>query len=235
MLKTLATVLLVIIVTFVTNGAVYAKFDRGEQESIFSIVQNRINAITYAPEPCQPDSDGICFGDYFKVLPKTAYINKIIIPDTIILHTDDQSGHTPKRWFSTTTWNGLAGRDNGGRSTHFGIGLDGVGQFLPMYKNGVVQCRGAGSEFDSHTIQIEMGGRDYNNMLTGKASPETVQSIEIITARAVDLVISLMETYDIPFENIMGHYQVVGSGKTDPGNLYFEEYFLPLLESKIDL
>jgi len=33
----------------------------------------------------------------------------------------------------------------------------------------------------------------------------------------------------------MGHYQVVGSGKTDPGNLYFEEYFLPLLESKIDL
>jgi len=103
-----------------------------------------------------------------------------------------------------------------------------------MYEGGVTQCRGAGRSLDSHSVQIEMGGRSYNDMLNGKATPAMVRSIEMITAQTVDLVLVLMETYDIPIENVIGHYEVEGSGKTDPGNTYFEQYFLPLLEENLD-
>lgn len=175
----------------------------------------------------------MCFGSYYKILPPTSYIHRLVVPDTIVIHTDDQSGKTPEKWVSSRTWNGLAGREDGGRSVHFGVGLDGVGQFLPMYKEGVMQCRGAGSLYDSHSIQIEMAGRTYNYLVTGEASPEMVDSIVAITQETVDLVVVLMDIYDIPIENVIGHYQINGSGKTDPGNLFFEQYFLPLLRERI--
>jgi len=225
--------LLVFVMFGLLNNSAAAQFDNGEQAQIYPVVRTPYPELIYTPEACQEGSDKICFGDYYKVLPKTSYVNKVIVPDTIVIHTDDQSGKTPEKWFSTTTWNGLAGRDSGGRSVHFGVGLDGIGQFLTMYEGGVIQCRGAGRNLDSHSVQIEMGGRSYNTMLNGKASPAMVRSIEIITAQTVDLVLVLMETYDIPIENVIGHYEVEGSGKTDPGDIYLEQYFLPLLKKKL--
>lgn len=233
MFKTLIVSLVVLLTVMASSSGVVAQFDGHEQERVFTAIRLPTSVPVYAPEPCRTGSEEICFGDYYKVLPKTAYVNKVVVPDTIVIHTDDQSGNTPERWVSTTTWNGLAGRNSGGRSTHFGVGLDGVGQFLPMYRTGVIQCRGAGYDYDKHSIQIEMAGRTYNYMITGNAGPEMVRSIEIITAQTIDLVVSLMETYDIPIENVIGHYEVEGSGKTDPGNLYFEQYFLPALEAKL--
>lgn len=185
-------------------------------------------------EYCEGDFEALCFGDYYKVLPSTSYIHKVVVPDTIVLHTDDQSGKTPERWVTSTTWNGLAGREDGGRSVHFGVGLDGITQFLPMYEKSVMQCRGAGSKYDSHSIQIEMAGRTYNYLITGEASPAMAESIVEITEKTVDLVASLMGVYGIPIENVIGHYHAKGSGKSDPGNLYFEEYFLPLLREKLN-
>ncbi|OGC65112.1 hypothetical protein A2274_01570 [candidate division WWE3 bacterium RIFOXYA12_FULL_43_11] len=232
MLKSLVTSMLVLLMVMVESSGVLARFDSHEQPSIFAFAPAPVSE--YVPEPCEQGSKELCFGDYYKVLPKSAYINKTVVPDTIVIHTDDQPGGTPEKWVSTTTWNGLAGRDNGGRSTHFGVGLDGVGQFLPMYEGSVIQCRGAGYKYDKHSVQIEMAGRNYNYMLTGKASPTMVRSIEIITAQTVELVIVLMETYDISIENVIGHYEVEGSGKTDPGNIYFEQYFLPLLKAELN-
>ncbi len=180
---------------------------------------------------CEIGKSEICFGDYYKLLPKNASPNRFIVPDTIVLHTDDQSGNTPKTWFTKTTYNGLSG---GKLSVHFAVGLDGIGQFLAMYPEGVMQCRGAGWACNCHSIQIEMAGRTYNYMFNGKASPEMEESIKIITDQTLELVVALMITYDIPIENVIGHYQVKYSGKTDPGDVWLQEYFLPLLQERLD-
>ncbi|OGC45257.1 hypothetical protein A2V49_01500 [candidate division WWE3 bacterium RBG_19FT_COMBO_34_6] len=180
-----------------------------------------------------PGRTYIYFGDYYKELPRSAYVSRIIVPDTIVIHTDDQSGNIPERWNTLTTWYGLEGREGGGRSVHFGVSLDGVAQYLPMFTNAVIQCRGVGLYTDRHSIQIEMGGRTYDYLITGKASPEMEKSIRTTTGFTVKLTASLMEYYKISLENVVGHYKV-GLGKSDPGQLYFEQYFLPELEKEIE-
>ncbi len=179
---------------------------------------------------CREGSKEICFGDYYNILPGDTYVHALIVPDTIVLHTSDQSGNTPKLWFGANVWYGLEGRLV---STHFAVGLDGVSQFLPMYGSVVTQCRGAQYSYNLHSIQIEMSGRNYNYFITGQASPDMAASVVTITDKTITLVITLMKFYNIPFKNVMGHYQMEGSGKTDPGNLYFEQYFLPLLKSRL--
>jgi hypothetical protein len=189
---------------------------------------------TASPTPpyelCQEGSKEICFGDYYNILPGDTYVHTVIVPDTIVIHTNDAPGNTPKLWFGANTWYGLEGRKV---SVHFGVGLDGVSQFLSMYESGVTQCRGGQYRYNLHSIQIEMSGRDYDNFITGQASPDMATSVVTITDKTINLVITLMKFYNIPFENVMGHYQMEGSGKTDPGNSYFEQYFLPLLKSKL--
>jgi len=185
-------------------------------------------------EKCPENGDGtICFGDYYKELPASSHKNVLITPLYIIIHTDDQSGHTPKRWFSYITWNGLSNREDGGRASHFGVGLDGIGQFLPMYQDIVMQSWAASPNMDKKSINIEMCGRDYNNFITGKADQDTKSSIMSITEKTVDLVKRLMEQYNIPIENVLGHYQVY-EGKSDPGDRYLQEYFIPLLKGALD-
>jgi hypothetical protein len=183
---------------------------------------------------CSENGEGvICFGDYFNELPESSYKNVKITPLYIILHTDDAPGDEPTKWFSYRTWYGLAGRDDGGRSVHFSVGLDGVGQFLRMYEKTVVRCRGSGEEYNPKTIQIEMSGRNYNYFITGENSPLADASIVQITSTTIDLVIRLMKQYNIPFDHVLGHYQVM-DGRTDPGDRYFQEYFLPLLKAALE-
>jgi len=177
------------------------------------------------------------FGDFYRELPLSNSVSQKIIPDTIIIHTDGQSGNYPEKWNTMTTYWGLGDT----KSVHFAVSQDGISQMLPMGDGWVKMANGTteqwdqnGSwlDYDARSIQIEMGGRNYNYLITGQASPEMVKVIEDTTDKTINLVISLMDFYDITINSIVGHYQI-GAGKPDPGNLYFEQYFIPLLEKRI--
>lgn len=184
------------------------------------------------PNVCE-ETGKYYFGDYYVELPKSSYVNQLIIPDTIILHTDGQSGDHPESWNTMTTYWGL-GYD---KSVHFAVSQDGVLQMLPMYTATVVHgigveprytIEGIYANYNTRAIQIEMAGRYYDLVVTGHATPKMKEVIEITTQKTIDLVITLMTFYDIPIENIMGHYQI-NIGSRDPGSLYFEQYFIPRL------
>lgn len=175
----------------------------------------------------------VYFGDYYRELPETCYKNDLIKPDYIVIHTDDQSGDCPENWETKRTFRGLGQT----KSSHFAVSQDGILQMLPMYEDNVVYAIGTAPQWDDSgifhdynamSIQIEMGGRNFNDIITGTASETMVEVIEITTEKTIGLVVELMDFYEIPIENIVGHYQI-GRGKTDPGNLYFEEYFIPNL------
>ncbi|MBW6441822.1 N-acetylmuramoyl-L-alanine amidase [Patescibacteria group bacterium] len=180
----------------------------------------------------------VFFGDFYRELPLSTEANDMIIPDSIVIHTDGQSGDYPEKWNKMSTFWGLGTT----KSVHFAVSQDGISQMLPMGESWVERANGTTEQwnddgnwvdYDSRSIQIEMGGRNYNYMITGVASPKMVEVIEITTTKTIDLVVSLMLVYDIPYENIVGHYQI-GRGKPDPGNLYFEQYFLPQLEKELE-
>ena len=175
----------------------------------------------------------VYFGDNYLELPKGSFIDKHIVPDTIILHTDAQPREFPENWNTMTTYWGLGDE----KSVHFAVSQDGILQMLPMYETTVMHSIGTTPffndeerivDYNQRSIQIEMGGRNYNDIVTGDASPEMARAIEITTHKTIDLVIALMGFYHIPIEHILGHYQV-NTGNTDPGRLYFEEYFMPRL------
>jgi hypothetical protein len=179
------------------------------------------------------EGDKVFFGDNYIELPKGSYINQLIVPDTIVLHTDGQSGDYPEKWNTMTTYWGLGSE----KSVHFAVSQDGILQMLPMYETTTLYGIGTTPfftdenniiDYNERSIQIEMAGRYYDDIVTGDASPKKIEVVEMTTHKTIDLVITLMEFYNIPIENIMGHYQI-NPGNTDPGRLYFEQYFLPLL------
>ncbi|MFZ3071574.1 MAG: N-acetylmuramoyl-L-alanine amidase [Anaerolineaceae bacterium] len=179
----------------------------------------------------------VYFSENYKELPEAEGADRNVKPDMIIIHTDGQSIDLPDQWSTLSTYYGLGKY----LSVHFAVSQDGILQMLPMYAETVTHASGAASQYDdngnwitynNHSVQIEMAGRKYNYYVTGEASPKMAEVIEITTEKTVDLVISLMYFYDIPLENVVGHYQI-GRGKADPGDLYFEQYFLPLLEKKL--
>jgi hypothetical protein len=184
------------------------------------------------PNVCE-ETGKYYFGDYYVELPRSSYINQLIIPDTIILHTDGQSGDRPEAWNTMTTYWGL-GYD---KSVHFAVSQDGVLQMLPMYTATVMHgigvepgttAEGIYANYNTHSIQIEMAGRNYDLIVTGHANPVMEEVVEVTTQKTIDLVVTLMAFYDIPIDNVLGHYQI-NAGNRDPGSLYFEQYFLPRL------
>ena len=145
-------------------------------------------------------------------------------PEGIIIHTDDQSGLNFRNWNTNATYETLVGRT---LDVHFTVGLDGVNQFLKMYKDLVTPTRAA-TGFSNY-ISIEMCGRDYNDILAASANSEKKKSIETITLMTVQLVKTLAQTFQIDFAKILGHYEATAAGKTDPGQNYMDNYFRPLL------
>lgn len=180
-----------------------------------------------------PEDKEIFFVEEDRVhfLPESSYDKIKITPTWIVIHTDDQPGRDASEWKTSVTWNGLSGREEGGRSVHFAVGVDGIVQMLPMYQHMVMQ--GRASQKDAYSIQIEMCGRDYNKVVEGTADREMKEAVELITGKTTSLVVKLMVAYKIPLGNIEGHYMQPGSGKTDPGDKYFEQIFLPLLRDKL--
>ncbi len=189
---------------------------------------------TQVPLPyvkCPENGPGyICFGDYYKELPKTAWKDTNIVPRYIILHWDGRPEKPYDKWLSTGTWFGLGST----KSAHFGVGIDGVGQFLPMFVDSVKQSKAADNwTMDAQSINIEIAGRNFNAIVTGEANEEMRVTIETVTNLALELVLKLMNQYNIPIENLVGHYQIL-NGKVDPGDLWLQEYFLPKLRDKLE-
>jgi len=178
----------------------------------------------------------VYFGDDYKQLPEADTVDEIIVPELIIIHTDGQTANLPQNWNTDSTYHGLGEW----YSVHFAVSQYDILQMLPMYTNGVLHGSGAAPQYNdqgewvtynNRSIHIEMAGHDYNALIAGWANPEMKQAITKTTDKATDLVVSLLWYYQIDPANVLGHYQV-GRGKADPGNLYFEQYFLPQLQEK---
>jgi len=178
----------------------------------------------------------VYFGDAYKQLPEADTVDEIIIPELIIIHTDGQTANLPRDWNTESTFHGLGEW----YSVHFAVSQYDILQMLPMYPDGVLHGSGAAPQYNdqgewvtynNRSIHIEMSGHDFNALIAGWASPEMKSAIEKTTDKTTDLVVSLMWFYHIDPANVLGHYQV-GRGKADPGNLYFEQYFLPQLLEK---
>jgi len=187
----------------------------------------------------------IFFTDDYRELP---HRDEIIDPDMIVLHWDEQPG-SPEYWSRNKTYNGLSsvkerydlledGRINTqirASNVHFGLDKEGISQYLPMYEDYVQHSYGA---FAYPTaINIEMAGVDFRYGEGWTNVPN--QEVE----NALNLVLELMLQYDIPFEQLYGHYEkdtyvaVNGveydRGKPDPGP-EFMQYFRDELKTRID-
>ena len=150
----------------------------------------------------------------------------LIRPVGVVVHTDDQSGNNFEKWTTDKTYNGLYSRDI---DAHFSVGVDGISQFLKMYKDFCMFTRGA-KGFGNY-ISIEMCGRDYGIFFDDKTLAAKKRVIRMITEQTVTLVKRLAEQYGFSTNNVLGHYQASASGKSDPGKDYMEKLFLPLLNS----
>lgn len=192
--------------------------------------------------PVQPrietadDGQRVYFGDAYKQLPEADIVDEIIVPELIIIHTDGQTANLPRDWSTESTYHGLGEW----YSVHFAVSQYDILQMLPMYPDGVLHGSGAAPQYNdqgewvtynNRSIHIEMSGHNFNALIEGWANPEMTEAIEKTTDKTTDLVVSLLWFYHIDPTNVFGHYQV-GRGKPDPGNLYFEQYFLPQLQEK---
>lgn len=182
------------------------------------------------------EGERVYFGDAYKQLPEADTVDEIIVPELIIIHTDGQTANLPRDWNTDSTYHGLGEW----YSVHFAVSQYDILQMLPMYPDGVLHGSGAAPQFNdqgewvtynNRSIHIEMSGHDYNALIAGWASPEMAEAIQKTTDITTDLVVSLMWFYQIDPANVLGHYQI-GRGKADPGNLYFEQYFIPQLQEK---
>lgn len=175
------------------------------------------------PEEVYPE---ISFGRV-KELPTTDAQKEFLIrPVGIIIHTDDQPGDGFEKWTTDKTYNGLYSREV---DAHFSVGIDGVTQFLKVYKDFCMFTKGVYGF--ANYISIEMCGRDYDSFFNDDAPLAKKRVIEIITKQTVALVKRLAGQYGFSTNNVLGHYQASASGKSDPGKDYMEKLFLPLLNS----
>ncbi|MCX6793701.1 MAG: polysaccharide deacetylase family protein [Candidatus Gottesmanbacteria bacterium] len=149
-------------------------------------------------------------------------------PEGIIIHTTDQSGTNWRNWITDSVYESLLTRKI---DVNFAVGLNGIDQYLRMYKDVATPTRGA-TGFGNY-ISIEMCGRDYNDILNPAADAEKKKSIETITTTTIQLVKSLMQNYQIDSGNVLGHFEASASGKTDPGENYMNNYFRPLLHTQL--
>jgi hypothetical protein len=94
---------------------------------------------------------------------------------------------------------------------------------------------GGAFDFNHEAISIEMVGNFYNRLVTGPASEQFKQIVTATTERTVALVAQLMALGKIPYERVVGHYEVSIRNKIDPGNRYMDEYFRPLLRQSLGI
>lgn len=241
------TMIVFIFVTFITGCVPFDQIFLLEVEK----VQTPIAIYTLTPEPTStppptptstPDliyptileNGHIYFSENYLELSNSCYISRKIIPSFIILHTDGQSITNFENWSTYGTFRGLGST----KSVHFAVCQDDILQMLPMFETQVLQAIGTTPQYSENnirrdwnreSIQIEMCGCGYNTYISEESDEDFCQVVEKTTENTIRLVVALMVQYKIPIENIIGHYQIQ-NGKTDPGNLYLDQYFLPKLK-----
>jgi peptidoglycan/xylan/chitin deacetylase (PgdA/CDA1 family) len=167
-----------------------------------------------------------------------------IVPLYITLHWDEQGG-APGGWNAEQTYKFFKLGDvtsypdpitgmHFNYTSHFATGPDGILQFLRMYEH-TVQKSYAAKGFPSD-INIEMAGQDFH-VIDGETD---VPDAEL--EYTLELVLSLMKQYNIPLENVVGHYEhdtyikedgtLWDRSKPDPGET-FMNYFRTLLEKRL--
>lgn len=188
---------------------------------------------TVKTEISQPDRISFPCVKEAKYLPVESYTQKngetkTVVPEEIIIHWDAQPNAQDRSPY--ITYNGLAGRTRSGDpvSTHFSVGPGGlengpaVLQMLPMGSSEVTM--GILSDGPSKAINIETTGSYFDEELPPEEQTENL----------IQLLIELMEQYNIPFGNITGHLERSPDvGKPDPGQKYLNMVRARLLEKLI--
>lgn len=181
-----------------------------------------------------PESErNVLPGAEVKYLPPESYTWKgeieMIRPKEIVIHWDAQE-NTDRR-STYTTFNGLVGRTASGDpvSTHFSVGPGGsqngpaILQMLPVSENFVQ--RSILSDGPSDAINIETTGRYFDDQ------PPPEQQ----TQNLVNLLVMLMEKYNLKLANITGHLERSPDiGKIDPGQAYLNMVRAKLLNTLIE-
>lgn len=199
-------------------------FDEMMRANTTPITVSEVERVLKLKKPYLP----ISFGKFTELPTTEEQKGSLVRPAGIIIHTDDQGGDDYADWVTKDTYSGLLLRDF---DTHFGVGVDGVAQFLPMYRHFCTPTRG-GKGFGNY-INIEMCGRDYDLYFEKLTPFEKKRTIELITDRTVGLVVTLMRQYGIGVDQVLGHYAATASGKSDPGKKYMEGLFLPKLRGRL--
>lgn len=155
------------------------------------------------PSIVEDPGEAMEFGTY-NPLPLDNKLDAVVTPKEIILHWDGQSGYR-NGWTTQGTFNGLNGPVTSAYTgleqtldSHFGVGINGVDQYLPMYENGVQYSYAASGYPD--TINIEIAGSKFID--GGELNMNADQF-----NHTVDLVSELLITYDLPVSAIVGHHQ----------------------------
>ena len=155
--------------------------------------------------PCPEIPRNLAPGASEKLLQGAGKTNRCIVPTEIILHwSESASGNA-------VTYSTL---DKRGLSCQLAVDEKETWQMLEFYPEMVEVSYCAGDwEHNTRSINIELAGDDFDNI------PPPPEEYE----RTLDLVCWLLNQYQIPQENILGHFQIVAE-KKDPGEKFLEEF-----------
>ena len=177
------------------------------------------------------------------LLPDGLFRNQLMRPTMIIIHTDDQSMTQWEYWNAHRTKNALFAMN---KAVHFATDSNGSLQLSKAWQNPCERQvlfpmidfvpwppRGGAAHLNACALSIELAGSGYNRYFDQDA-PDELKSIIYVTAKhASNLTVHLLEVLGLGIENVFGHYQVSLRGKTDPGERFMNELFIPLVQEKL--
>ncbi len=177
------------------------------------------------------------------LLPDNFFRNQLMKPTMIILHTDDQDGNNWKNWNANLTKKALFSMN---KAVHFSVDMIGSLQLskiwwdvcksqalFPMIEFSSWPPRGGAAHLNACAISIEMAGRGFNRYFD-KDTPNELKNIIYATAdRATELTADLLQILRLDISSVFGHYQVSLRGKSDPGEKFMKDLFIPLLHKKL--
>lgn len=170
-----------------------------------------------------------------KLLPSTCISERLMQPRYIVIHTDGNTSK-PELWLAEKTWQYLSGQRFG---IHFIADANKVWQTTSIYSGNPAWWpmlpQGGAKGINHEAISIEMAGSGYGGIVTGTISEVTKTAIEQTTQKTIDLVVQIMNRSGIPYERVVGHFELSIEGKTDPGQKYLNEYFRPRLRQVLGI
>jgi len=138
-----------------SGGTIDTGSMRGGGDGIPEPVQQ---TMTIEPNYVAKNENGtVLYTQNYQQLPEGSYSTILVTPTEIVIHWDGNSSHDTSKWLTSTTYNGLVGRNT---ATHFAVGVDGVLQMVPMTENQISLTRGAPGH--ETAINIEFAGANFD-------------------------------------------------------------------------